>query len=136
KVIAIDDIDVLALSAMAGRQLPFFSLIVPVWLVWTMAGWRGVVGVWPALLVCGGSFFVTKDGQMCPDIRGDRVDGRSEFHSGQFSTRAASTDVPFLDFTGGMMRLLASPAQTRGGYSLIELLVVIAILAILSALMI
>src|SRR5204863_2652052 len=26
----------LTLSAMAGRQLPFFSLIVPVWLVWTM----------------------------------------------------------------------------------------------------
>jgi lactate permease len=46
----------LKLSAMAGRQLPFFSLIVPVWLVWVMAGWRGVVGVWPALLVCGGSF--------------------------------------------------------------------------------
>jgi lactate permease len=46
----------LELSAMAGRQLPIFSLIVPVWLVWVMAGWRGVVGVWPALLVCGGSF--------------------------------------------------------------------------------
>ena len=46
----------LDLSAMAGRQLPIFSLIVPVWLVWVMAGWRGVVGVWPALLVCGGSF--------------------------------------------------------------------------------
>jgi len=46
----------LELSAMAGRQLPFFSLIVPVWLVWVMAGWRGVIGVWPALLVCGGSF--------------------------------------------------------------------------------
>ena len=44
------------LSRMAGRQLPFFSLIVPVWLVWVMAGWRGVAGVWPALLVCGGSF--------------------------------------------------------------------------------
>ena len=44
------------LSAMAGRQLPFFSLIIPVWLVWAMAGWRGVVGVWPALLICGGSF--------------------------------------------------------------------------------
>jgi lactate permease len=44
------------ISQMAGRQLPFFSLIVPAWLVWTMAGWRGVVGVWPALLVCGGSF--------------------------------------------------------------------------------
>jgi lactate permease len=44
------------ISAMAGRQLPFFSLLVPVWLVWTMAGWRGVTGVWPALVVCGGSF--------------------------------------------------------------------------------
>jgi lactate permease len=46
----------LMLSQMAGRQLPFFSLLVPAWLVWVMAGWRGVVGVWPALLVCGGSF--------------------------------------------------------------------------------
>src|SRR6185312_15803160 len=44
------------LSAMAGRQLPFFSLLVPAWLVWVMAGWRGVRGVWPALVVCGGSF--------------------------------------------------------------------------------
>lgn len=47
---------ILNLSAMAGRQLPFFSLLVPVWLVWVMAGWRGVKGVWPALVVCGGSF--------------------------------------------------------------------------------
>ncbi len=49
-------LDVLKLSAMAGRQLPFFSLVVPAWLVWVMAGWRGVIGVWPALVVCGGSF--------------------------------------------------------------------------------
>jgi lactate permease len=46
----------LQLSKMAGRQLPFFSLLIPAWLVWTMAGWRGVAGVWPALVVCGGSF--------------------------------------------------------------------------------
>jgi lactate permease len=44
------------LSAMAGRQLPFFSLIVPIWLVWTMAGWRATLEIWPALFVCGGSF--------------------------------------------------------------------------------
>jgi lactate permease len=44
------------LSSMAGRQLPVFSLIVPAWLVWVMSGWRGVAGVWPALVVCGGSF--------------------------------------------------------------------------------
>jgi lactate permease len=36
--------------------LPLFSLLIPIWLVWVMAGWRGVVGVWPALVVCGGSF--------------------------------------------------------------------------------
>jgi lactate permease len=46
----------LQLSKMAGRQLPFFSLIVPAWLVWTMAGCRATIAVWPALLVCGGSF--------------------------------------------------------------------------------
>jgi lactate permease len=49
-------LDERTLSAMAGRQLPFFSLLVPAWLVWAMAGWRGVVGVWPALLVAGGTF--------------------------------------------------------------------------------
>ena len=43
----------LALSAMAGRQLPLFSLIVPFWLVWAMAGFRGMLGVWPACLVAG-----------------------------------------------------------------------------------
>ena len=53
-------LDELKLSAMAGRQLPFFSLLVPAWLVWAMAGWRGVLGVWPAVLVCGGSFAVVQ----------------------------------------------------------------------------
>jgi lactate permease len=53
-------LDELQLSAMAGRQLPFFSVIVPVWLVWTMAGWRSALQVWPALLVCGGSFAVVQ----------------------------------------------------------------------------
>jgi lactate permease len=41
---------------MAGRQLPLFSLIVPAWMVWTMSGWRGLRGVWPAVLASGGSF--------------------------------------------------------------------------------
>jgi len=52
----ISGLDEMALSQMAGRQLPFFSLIVPAWLVATMSGWRGVVGCWPAIAVCGGSF--------------------------------------------------------------------------------
>jgi lactate permease len=45
-----------ALSAMVGRQLPLFSLIVPFWLVWAMAGRRGVRDVWPACLTAGASF--------------------------------------------------------------------------------
>jgi lactate permease len=49
-------LDEFAISQMAGRQLPFFSLIVPAWMVATMAGWRGLLAVWPAVLVCGGSF--------------------------------------------------------------------------------
>ncbi len=41
------------LSAMVGRQLPFFSIIVPFWLVWAMSGFKGMVEVWPACLVAG-----------------------------------------------------------------------------------
>lgn len=55
-------LDEQAISAMAGRQLPFFSLVVPAWMVVTMAGWRGLVGVWPAVLVCGASFALVQAG--------------------------------------------------------------------------
>jgi lactate permease len=50
--------DPYVLGAMVGRQLPFFSLIVPFWLIWAFAGWRGMVQIWPAILVCGVSFAV------------------------------------------------------------------------------
>jgi len=53
-------LDEQAISAMAGRQLPFFSLIVPAWMVCSMAGWRGLVAVWPAVLVCGASFAIVQ----------------------------------------------------------------------------
>ena len=36
---------------MVGRQLPFFSLIVPFWLIWAFAGFRGMLQIWPAILV-------------------------------------------------------------------------------------
>jgi lactate permease len=45
-----------AFSAMAGRILPPLSLILPLWLVRTMVGWRETLQVWPALLVSGASF--------------------------------------------------------------------------------
>ena len=46
------------LSAMVGRQLPFFSLIVPFWLIVAYCGWKGMLEVWPAILVAGISFAV------------------------------------------------------------------------------
>jgi lactate permease len=48
------------LSAMVGRQLPFFSLIVPFWLVAAMAGFRGLREVWPACLTAGLSFGIVQ----------------------------------------------------------------------------
>ena len=55
---AVTGIDLHKLSAMVGRQLPFFSLIVPFWVVWAMAGWRGVRDVWPAALTAGVAFAI------------------------------------------------------------------------------
>jgi lactate permease len=51
-------LDIRDLSAMVGRQLPFFSIIVPFWLVWAFAGFGGMLEVWPALLVAGAFFAV------------------------------------------------------------------------------
>lgn len=50
----------LDLSAMVGRQLPWFSLLIPFWLVAALAGWRGLLGVWPACLTGGLSFAVVQ----------------------------------------------------------------------------
>ncbi len=55
---AVTGLDVLKLSAMAGRQLPFFSILVPFWLVWAFAGFRGMISVWPAIFVAGVFFAV------------------------------------------------------------------------------
>ena len=51
-------LDPYILGAMVGRQLPVFSLIVPFWVVWAFAGWRGMKEVWPAILVTGVSFAI------------------------------------------------------------------------------
>ncbi|MFL5190702.1 MAG: L-lactate permease [Microvirga sp.] len=50
--------DPYVLGAMVGRQLPFFSLIVPFWLIAVFAGLRGMMQIWPAILVCGVSFAI------------------------------------------------------------------------------
>ena len=52
--------DVMALSQMVGRQLPFFSLMVPFWLIWAFAGRKAMVDIWPAILVTGASFALSQ----------------------------------------------------------------------------
>jgi lactate permease len=55
---SVTGLDPYTLGAMVGRQLPFFSLLVPFWVVWAFAGWRGMMAVWPAILVTGVSFAI------------------------------------------------------------------------------
>ena len=55
---SVTGLDLKDLSAMVGRQLPFFSLLVPFWLIWAFAGFRGMLGIWPAILVAGLAFAI------------------------------------------------------------------------------
>ncbi len=57
---AVTGLDLLQLSGMIGRQLPFFSLLVPFWLIWAFAGFKAMIEIWPAILVTGLSFAVTQ----------------------------------------------------------------------------
>jgi lactate permease len=50
--------DLLPLTAMIGRQLTPFCVLVPFWLVWAFAGRKGMAEVWPAILVTGVSFAI------------------------------------------------------------------------------
>jgi len=94
---AVSGLDQVTLSAMAGRQLPFVSILVPFWLVVTfvkMEGgtWKQAFEVWPAALVAGGSFAVMQW----------FASGTSEFHlmtdvvSGVFSVVCTALFLRFV----------------------------------------
>jgi len=53
------NIDPAILSTMIAHQLPLIALIIPLWLVLIVAGWKGAKAVWPAILIVGGSYAVT-----------------------------------------------------------------------------
>jgi lactate permease len=55
---AVTGLDLYELSGMGGRQLPFFSVLVPFWLVTAFVGWRKTVEIWPPILVAGVSFAI------------------------------------------------------------------------------
>jgi lactate permease len=55
---AVTGLDLHDLSAMVGRQLPFFSVIVPFWLICAFVGVRKTIEIWPPILVAGVSFAI------------------------------------------------------------------------------
>ncbi len=55
---SVTGLDPYILGAMVGRQLPIFSMLVPFWVVWAFAGWKGMKDVWPAILVTALSFAI------------------------------------------------------------------------------
>src|SRR5256885_1497817 len=50
----------LALSAMVGRQLPLFSILIPAYLIVVLAGFRRMTEILPAVLVTGVSFAIVQ----------------------------------------------------------------------------
>ena len=56
----VSGIDPFLIGQMAGRQLPFMTILVLFWIMAIMDGWRGVKETWPAVLVGGGSFAVVQ----------------------------------------------------------------------------
>ena len=52
--------DLMQVSAMIGRQLPFFSFLVPFWLIWAFAGRKAMWEIWPAIAVTGLTFAIAQ----------------------------------------------------------------------------
>jgi lactate permease len=48
------------LGQMVGRQLPFFALLLPFYVIAVYAGFRNMLRIWPVLLVAGASFALTQ----------------------------------------------------------------------------
>lgn len=69
-----NDAGLLKLSAMVGRQLPFVSLVVPLYMVVIMVGFRRAMEILPAIAACGVTFaavqFATANflGPYLPDL--------------------------------------------------------------------
>ncbi len=49
-----------SLSGAVGRLSPLIAVVIPLYLMVLMAGWRGAIAVWPAAVVCGVSFAATQ----------------------------------------------------------------------------
>ena len=52
----VTDLDIMKISAICGRQLPFLSVIVPLWLSVTMCGFKRTLEILPAVIIAGVCF--------------------------------------------------------------------------------
>ena len=57
---AVTHLPVASLSAMVGRQLPLFALVLPFYALIIFTGFRSLRTMWPVALVAGGSFALTQ----------------------------------------------------------------------------
>ncbi|MCX6138574.1 MAG: L-lactate permease [Ignavibacteriales bacterium] len=57
---SVTGLSILSLSATIGRELFLFAIVIPFFLLWTLAGWKQMLEVWPACLTAGGSFALTQ----------------------------------------------------------------------------
>lgn len=99
-----------ALSAMVGRQLPFFSLIIPAYLIVLFAGWKRMVEVWPAVLTAGASFAI---GQFAVSnyVGPELTDTLAALLSLASITLLLQVWRPKEDFIGGATTAVAPPAE-------------------------
>ena len=54
----VTDLPAVTLGAMVGRQLPFFALLLPFYVIAMYGGMRSIKALWPVLLVAGGAFAI------------------------------------------------------------------------------
>lgn len=114
----VSGVDTMAISQLTGRTLPFLSIIIPLYLVILMAGWKKGFEVWPVALVSGASFAVTQFlssnflGPMLPDILASIASMVSTVvflqfwqprESWRFEGEAVSNGREQLRFTGGQV---------------------------------
>ncbi|GAB4296648.1 MAG: L-lactate permease [Desulfuromonadia bacterium] len=57
-VMGYDDVGMMKLSTMVGRQLPFISAFIPCYVILIMVGWKKTIDVLPAIITCGATFAV------------------------------------------------------------------------------
>ncbi|HYA13187.1 MAG TPA: lactate permease LctP family transporter, partial [Syntrophales bacterium] len=114
----VSGVDQMAMSQMVGRQLPFISILIPLYMVILMSGWKKGMEVWPAAFVSGGSFALAQwftanyIGPLLPDIIASIVSivclvvflrfwhPKESWH---FEDEPKSNGRAALDYTGGQV---------------------------------